>query len=159
MSEEWRTLPEFMNYEITADGDLRNKWTLKKLNETENKKTGVWAYSLRFNDGRSTHRNFWGLVYSAFPELKPVEEPKPERIRHRAYAKRGAWVVIPDFPKYQMHPNGRVRYTATRQPRKALWDSIMQVEYVILFNDNGQHRKTIRRLLRECFPEIQEQAA
>lgn len=121
MSEEWRTLPEFPKYEITADGDVRNKWTKKKLKEIENKKTGAWSYSLRKKVGSSTVntcRNFWGLVYSAYPELKPAEkpvEPKPPKAKRAPRRKVDDWSDIPGFPRYQISKDGVLRYKSNKQ--------------------------------------------
>lgn len=67
--QEWRTLPEFPDYQITSDGDVRNRWTRKPLKESQNKRTGAWHYTL-WRNGKKTSRNFWGLIYSAYPELK-----------------------------------------------------------------------------------------
>lgn len=89
----WRILPEFPKYEITSDGDIRNRLSGKQIFEHYNKKTGVWVYALHRGAGRSgtkTSRSMWGLIYSAFPELL-VE-----------------WKPIPDFPLYMTHPDGRV---------------------------------------------------
>lgn len=153
MSEEWRTLPEFPKYEITSDGDVRNKWTKKKLKETENKNTGAWAYSLRKNDGTSTQRNFWGLIHSAWPELAP--EPKVEPVKStRSYSKRGLWKDIPGFPTYQAHPDGLVRYKVSKRFRKIMEDH--HGHHVILFNDDGEQRKSIRWVLRHTFPVLEE---
>lgn len=67
---EWRVLPEFPNYEITDDGDVRTIKTGRILQESQNKETGSWFYSLRREDKSSTQRHFWGLIYSAYPELE-----------------------------------------------------------------------------------------
>lgn len=155
MSEEWRTLPEFPKYEITSDGDVRNKWTKKKLNEVENKRTGAYSYSLRREDGRSTCRNFWGLVYSAYPELAPKQTVKV--LSTRSYAKRNQWVEIPGYPKYEAHPDGYVRYKAGKRHRKVLYDAANK-PYYRLFDEHGDsNRLTVRRILRMCFPEPAEQ--
>lgn len=135
---EWRTLPEFPGYEITSDGDVRNKWTKKQLNEVENKRTGAYSYSLRRPDGRSTCRNFWGLVYSAFPELKPEEPAKPEKST-RSYSKRGLWVDIPGFPTYQAHPDGLVRYRISKRFREIHIQGGRK--YVKLIDEYGRHRR------------------
>lgn len=67
---EWRTIPGFPRYEINETGDVRNRDSKKPLAEIENKNSGAFSYCLHVGWGnRTTHRNFWGLVYSAFPEL------------------------------------------------------------------------------------------
>lgn len=149
----WRTLPEFPKYEITADGDVRNKWTYKVLKEVENKRTGAWAYSLRREDGTSTCRNFWGLIYSAWPELKPENENKyleAEKTPKRRYVKRGGWLTIPSFPKYQIHPEGAVR-NASRRRVEIQKDG--EEEYVFLKGeDNRLTTRSINQLLAEVSP-------
>lgn len=90
---EWRVLPEFPKYEITEDGDVRNRETGKPLQEYHNKKTGVYSYCLRIDGNSSTNRGFWGLVHSAWPELN------------------SGWKDIPDFPGYQVNKKGDVRGT------------------------------------------------
>lgn len=157
MSEEWRTLPEFPKYEITAEGDVRNRDTRKKLNEVENKRTGAYSYSLRREDGRSTCRNFWGLVYSAYPELAPKQTVKV--LSTRSYAKRNQWVDIPGYPTYQAHPDGYVRYKVGLRKRKMLHDTT-GAPYFLLFNEDGESKRIkLRKILRMCFPEPVEQDA
>lgn len=154
MSDKWRKLPEFPMYEITSEGDVRNRRTKRKLMEIQNPKTGAWSYSLRREDGKtSTHRNYWGLIYSAWPELKP--EPKPVEPK-RNYSRRGEWVDIPGFPRYQAHPEGLVRYTISRKHRKIVQDP---VAHYLLTNDEGEHRKTVAWVLQNAFPVIVEEAA
>lgn len=87
---EWRVLPEFPKYEITKDGDVRNRESYVLLQEIENKKTGLWFYCL-WQDGRKSAlcRNFLGLIESTWPD--------PD------------WKDIPDFPKHQVNRQGQVR--------------------------------------------------
>lgn len=155
MSEEWRTLPEFPKYEITSDGDVRNKWTKKKLKEVENKKTGAFSYSLRKADGRSTCRNHWGLVVSAFPEYAEKKTVKVESTR--SYTKRYQWVDIPGYPTYQAHPDGHVRYKVSKAHRKVQHDAHGD-PYYLLFDENRESKRLkLRKILRMCFPEQAEQ--
>lgn len=93
MPEVWRILPEFRSYEITEDGDVRNRDTKIKLSETLNTVTGAYSYNLRRRDGRTTQRHFWGLVYSAFPELLE------------------GWESVVGFTGYQINKEGVVRGT------------------------------------------------
>ncbi len=88
---EFRVLPEFRKYEITAHGDIRNRETKKVLKEIENTKTGCYSYALYRCNGTSTQRTFWGLVYSAYPELL------------------AEWKNIPGFPGYQVNRKGQVQ--------------------------------------------------
>ena len=68
----WRTIPEFPKYQITPDGDIRNRRTGKLVNEWQNKTTGTWSYALRkqLPDGRlrNYNRNYTSLVRQAYPE-------------------------------------------------------------------------------------------
>lgn len=154
---EWRTLPEFPDYQVTEEGDVRNKWTHQMLSEVHNKKTGAYSYSLRREDGRSTCRNFWGLVVSAFPELKIEKEPVEPKVPSRIYARRGQYKTLADYPKYQIHPDGKIRYIHTRRPRPTIMED--GVEYVWLFNDEGSVKRRVSEVLAETFPETQEEAA
>jgi len=136
MSEEWRKLPEFPNYEITSDGDVRNRWTKKKLKELQNKNTGAWAYSLRYPDGTTTQRNFWGLIYSAWP--------------------------VDEFPDYTINKKGQVR-NRTRNLVTIRTDKQDGTEYVLfrVQQYDGKrisHRRTINWLMSKAFPELQEAA-
>lgn len=94
LSEDgWRTLPEFPLYEITEDGDVRNRDTLRTLREVHNKTTGAYYYCLRKTRDSSTYcRNFWGLIYSAYPELDT------------------GWTSLPDYPEYEVNTQGDVRH-------------------------------------------------
>ncbi len=114
---EWRTLPEFPKYEITSDGDVRNRETWKQLNEIENKKTGAYSYSLRRNDGSSTCRHYEGLIYSAWPELKPAPKTvKPKvKVKRAPRRKMDDWRDIPGFPRYQISKDGILRYKSNKQ--------------------------------------------
>lgn len=153
---EWRTLPEFPDYEITSDGDVRNRWSFKQLKEHQNKNTGAWSYSLRRRDKTSTQRNFWSLIYSAWPELapaKPVAEPAAPR---GSYARRGMYVEIPGYPKYEIHPDGKIRYTKTRRPRPTETEG--GVEYAVLFNHEGSVRRKVSDILLAVFPVMEEAA-
>ena len=68
----WRTIPEFPKYQITPDGDVRNRRTGKLVNEWQNKTNGNWAYTLRkqLPDGRlrNYNRNYESLLRQAYPE-------------------------------------------------------------------------------------------
>lgn len=44
---EWRTIPGFPKYQITPDGDVRNKRTGRLLAETHNQRTGAYYYVLK----------------------------------------------------------------------------------------------------------------
>lgn len=65
---EWRTIPGFPAYEITPDGDIRNRQTGRLLRESENHKTGAWSYTLWRTNGTKTSRNYASLVRDAWGE-------------------------------------------------------------------------------------------
>lgn len=144
VSEEWRVVPEFPKYQITSDGDLRNGETLKRINESLNKKTGVYSYPIRRDDGSSTHRSYWSLIYQAFPELKPKDEG-PE------------WRDIPEFEGYQMHPDGRVRrHKKDRRHFKIKqWGDHYGAFYVFRI-DGEKYRRSLEYLMKMVFPEQKE---
>lgn len=115
--EEWRVLPEFPNYEITADGDVRNKRTQRILKEQDNARSG-WYYTLYLSPTKYHARGFWGLIYSAFPELKPVKEKR--------------WAVIPEHPRYEMDKDGVVRIKGTQREMKVFIAPFCDIPYVRL---------------------------
>lgn len=116
---EWRRVPSLPKYEVTADGDVRN-WNSKQvLQETQNKTTGAWHYSMRRDDGRTTTRNFWSLIYEAWPELKPekvVQPKKPRKNRNKPPAKKPEyWKDVAGAPLYQISKDGQLRYKSNGQ--------------------------------------------
>lgn len=66
--EEWRVIPGFTRYEITKDGDIRNRTTRRLLTEHENPKTGAWYYSLIKDAGGNTCRNYQTLLTAAWED-------------------------------------------------------------------------------------------
>ena len=64
----WRTIPGFPAYQITPDGDVRNRRTRRLLRESENPTTGAWSYTLWRPDGAKTSRNYASLLRDAYPE-------------------------------------------------------------------------------------------
>ena len=64
----WRTIPGFPSYQITPDGDVRNRRTRRLLRESENPTTGAWSYTLWRPDGAKTSRNYASLLRDAYPE-------------------------------------------------------------------------------------------
>jgi hypothetical protein len=151
--KEYRRLPEFPKYEIAADGTLRNWWTKKKLKKIQNKRTGAYSYGIHREDGRSTHRNPDVLLWSAWPELAPPKTEKEVRKRRR-YSTRGEWKTIPEFDgRYQIHPDGHVRYTVSRR-RLAIYDEMTE-PYVVFYTGSGRgvigHERTIKDLKELVF--------
>lgn len=93
MTDAWRVIPNFKRYEITEDGDVRNRKTKLRLKEVSIK-GGYFAYNLYANDGKMVQRSFWGLVYSAYPELLD------------------GWRPIPGFPNHIFNRRGQVQSRA-----------------------------------------------
>ena len=67
---EWRTIPGFRKYQITRDGDIRNRRTGRILAESENPNTGAYSYTLWRDGGGKTSRNYLSLIRAAYPEDK-----------------------------------------------------------------------------------------
>ena len=61
-NEEWRTIPGFTKYEITQDGDVRNRETRRLLKEVQNKRTGHYHYTLWRDGGGKTGRTYQSLL-------------------------------------------------------------------------------------------------
>jgi hypothetical protein len=139
---EWRVLPEFPKYEITEEGDVRNRLTKKKLNEIENKRSGAFSYCLWIDDKRSTHRHYEGLIYSAFPDL----EPEPE------------WKPIPEFPQYAMNKKGLVKNIKSAKRLTFRNGGISGEPMVRLRKNDITHHVLIDDVLNELFPDTREMA-
>lgn len=120
--EEWRVIPEFPKYEVTSDGDVRHKETHMLLAEQVGPRGGHF-YTLWGKDNKSYSRGFWGLIYSAFPEIRPVEE----------------WWVIPDHPQYQINKEGVVRVRKSQRLMKIHITPFCNIPYVQLTTDGVQH--------------------
>jgi hypothetical protein len=85
---------------------------------------GGFFYTLWGKDKKSYSRGPWGLIYSAFPEIRPVEE----------------WSVIPDHPKYQINrKEGTVRIRKSQHPMKIYVTPFCNIPYVQLTTDGVQH--------------------
>jgi hypothetical protein len=68
----WRTIPEFPKYQITPDGDIRNRRTGRPVKEHRRETNGAYSYSLRRDDGTKTSRNYASLLRDAYPEENPA---------------------------------------------------------------------------------------
>jgi len=66
---EWRTIPGFPSYQITPDGDVRNRRTGRLLRESQNPTTGAYSYTLWRTDGTKTSRHYTSLLRDAYPEV------------------------------------------------------------------------------------------
>jgi len=64
--EEWRTIPGFTKYEITVDGDIRNRRTHQLLKEVQNKRTGAYSYTLWRDNNTKTARTYQSLLRDAW---------------------------------------------------------------------------------------------
>lgn len=67
---DFRRIPGFSKYRVSADGDVMNVRTGRLLRETQNPTTGAWAYTLWRDGGGKTSRNYQGLVALAWGEDK-----------------------------------------------------------------------------------------
>ncbi|WBF79128.1 HNH endonuclease [Arthrobacter phage Hankly] len=85
---EWRRIPEFPNYKITRDGDVKNALTGHLLTEFYTEK-GTYRYELRKN-GKKCWRVWKKLAYSAWPEL--LED----------------WRELPGFPLHLVNRDGQI---------------------------------------------------
>jgi len=65
---EWRTIPGFPAYQITLDGDVRNRRTGRLLRESQNPRTGAFSYTIWRTDGTKTSRNYASLIRDAYDE-------------------------------------------------------------------------------------------
>lgn len=150
--EEWRVIPEFPKYRITKDGDVQNRSTGNLLKEHINTKTGAYSYNLRKDGDKAPNysRNYQSLVYAAFPELKP-ETDSPKFARKK---RSSLWRDIPGFPKYQVHPDGRVRFKTNQALIKLRVDSETG-EPIIQFIQQVK----VSTFLELAFPENQKEAA
>ncbi|WP_426940294.1 hypothetical protein [Pseudarthrobacter sp. S6] len=66
---EFRTIPGFGRYEISRDGDVRNRATWRILRESVNQ-FGAFSYTLRKDDGGKTSRNYKTLVRYAWGQTE-----------------------------------------------------------------------------------------
>lgn len=64
--EEWRPIPGLSRYEITRDGDVRNRRSGRLLKEVENVRTGAFAYHLWRDGGGKTSRSYRTLIRDAW---------------------------------------------------------------------------------------------
>lgn len=71
-ADEWRTIPGFPKYEITPDGDVRNRRTGRPVKEHRRETNGAYSYSLWRDDGTKTSRNYASLLADAYPEEAPA---------------------------------------------------------------------------------------
>ena len=70
-TSEWRTIPGFPAYQITPDGDVRNRRLGRLLRESQNPTTGAYSYTLWRPDGTKTSRNYRTLLNAAYPKDTP----------------------------------------------------------------------------------------
>jgi len=97
--QEWRTIPEFPLYEITSDGDVRNKETWTVLKELQNSRTEAYFYTLhKTGETKRYSRSYERLMYQAWPELlagwKPVENYPGYLINDKGEVMQTRWYRI-----------------------------------------------------------------
>lgn len=147
--DEWRRIPGFTKYKINRTGDVLGArgWI---LNETYNKTTDTYAYSLRRDDGGSTSRTYQSLLDLAWTEL--AVEKRAKSVTH---IKRGEWRDIPSFPKHQMHESGEVRYKAGRRRVYPIVDIKTGMKMYRLVNEWGTNNWTQGWLLGRTYPKLE----
>lgn len=157
-AKEWRVIPEFPDYAITKDGDVRNRNTGKLLKKAENKRGAVfytlWRTKADHTRGSSS-RSPNTLIWDAFPELKPSLKGNRVMANYtkRTYITGGEWRDIPGYPKVEANFKGAVRYKISRKRVPTDVDS-RGVEYVNLRSEtNGETRWQMSNLMALVFPE------
>lgn len=87
---EWRKVPDFPDYEMNEDADLRsNKYgELRLIASVPNGNS--YSYNVTMK-GKQYTRNYWKLFLTAFPEYD------------------GVWKTIPGHPKYEVNQKQQVR--------------------------------------------------
>lgn len=155
--EEWRKIPEFPMYRVTADGDVRKIETGRLLVEQENAH-GSYFYrvSKLMPNGaiKWFSRHYTRLVWDAFPELKPAPKAKSDKPT-RSYIKRTyKWRTVPGYPKIEAHQEGAIRYTAGRRRMKPKFD-VLDRPYFTLRNSEGDKRFSMNAILSLTFPELE----
>lgn len=141
--EEWRVIPGFSSYKITRDGDVKNRWTGKLLQETYFKSNGAYAYHLYRSSGGHTARNYQTLIYLAYPELKP--EPK--------------WRVHPSFDWVEVSRDGEVRNKRTRHVFIPRSTKAMPTQHIRLRENGQKHDIPVAQLVAETYPAVEEAEA
>lgn len=112
--KEWRPVPGFSRYEVSADGELWSSYRQRMMQKT-NPKPGVENFHVYTDAGLKTNRSVQALVDLAFPELakpKPVKEPKQPKRKLRP---KKSWMPVPGFDQYEINKDGSLRYTKNRQ--------------------------------------------
>lgn len=123
--EEWRPVPGFNHYELTVEGQVRHKYTLRDI------ESGDGTVALQ-RSGKRNHRSVKKLVREAFgTRAYPVLEVEGFR-------------VIPDFPGYSINRNGDI---FNERSRKFL-DHGTTVQLV---RDGVRYHKTVSGLIRHTF--------
>lgn len=136
--EEWRRIPGFPVYEITEDGDVRNRRSGRIIQEIENKTTGAYFYSVRDKEGKARNRSYQSLVKLAFGEAERPEED---------------WKIVPDFPAYQVTRDGEVRNARTK--KTVTTEALAKYRWaktVRLRQDGINYRTQVQKLIDQAWP-------
>jgi len=148
--EEWRTIPGFTNYQITSDGDIRNRYTFYVLSEMMSR-SGSFYYTIKGDDGKVKSRDYTGFLYLAYPELKPPPRRKDKVEPKRRYKPKGLWFDIPESPQHQINKEGVVRNRSSQGIIKVHYDA--SEPYVKIGEVSQKRRYSISYLLGVVFPE------
>jgi hypothetical protein len=160
--DEWRVIPGFKRYKINQTGDLYSRERSKLLKEHENTKSGTFYYHVYTDGGLKTTRTFQSLVDLAWPEDAAPKKVPVTTAGSPVYRSRHDWTTIPGYPKYQIHPDGTVRWGQQRRLMKAKVNSLNGESYVNIRDaDNTEWSVAINDLLEIVFAETltQEEAA
>lgn len=157
--KEWRVIPEFPDYAITKDGDVRNRTSGKLLKRMVNTRNAqhytLWKTKSDHTRGTAS-RSPNTLVWDAFPELKPDlkgRQSTPANYTKRPYILGGEWRDIPNYPKVEAHDTGAVRYK-TSGKRVPTTVNAEGIEFVNLRGGpNGETQWLMSNLMALVFPE------
>lgn len=160
--KEFRAIPGFPGYKITADGILYGTEKGLYLRPSVTK-AGSKTYHL-YGEGRvKTTRTAQGLADLAFPELAK-EQPKDKRFatsnQPPVYKPKGDWRIIPGFPSHRIHADGVVKYATQRHLIKVRTNPLNNEKYIVIRDADGSNWPVaINDLLDLAFPQVSEKVA
>lgn len=160
--KEFRAIPGFSGYKITAGGILYGIEKGIYLRPSK-ASSGSMTYHL-YADGRvKTTRTAQGLADMAFPEFAK-EKPKDKRYatanQPPIYKEKNGWRNIPGFPSHRIHPDGVVKYATQRHFIKVRTNPLNDEKYIVIRDADGANWPVaIDDLLDLAFPQLSEKEA